>query len=162
LSGSGLPFHFSSAGFGSKRSICDGPPTMNMKMMDFARGSKCGFFAASGFVEPPGLSWWACAASRCSSHDSAMPPSPPPAWNRTARRVRAGGRWGMSGCMWSAYPQESWATRTVAARASLLQQQLWLRLAPERLEQLRDLGGQLLLHGGREEFRLLLLEIPPL
>src|SRR5262249_39070718 len=63
FSGSGLPRHFSSPGFGSNRSIADGPPTMNMKMTDLALASKCGFLAASGLVG--GAAW----ASRVNSHD---------------------------------------------------------------------------------------------
>src|SRR5262245_41841524 len=48
LSGSGLPCHLISSGFGSNRSTALGPPTMNMKITDLALGSWCGFFAASG------------------------------------------------------------------------------------------------------------------
>src|SRR6516162_5511813 len=71
LSGSGLPCHFDNSGLGSNRSTWLGPPTMNMKMMDFALASWWGFFAASGllledFSEPK--------PSRASNHESATAP----------------------------------------------------------------------------------------
>ena len=37
-------------GFGSKVSTCDGPPFMNKKITRFARGRKCGCFAANGLT----------------------------------------------------------------------------------------------------------------
>ena len=47
-SGSGCPFSSFSFGFGSNRSICDGAPSMKMKMQFFAFGAKCGTRGARG------------------------------------------------------------------------------------------------------------------
>src|SRR5688500_5176724 len=55
-SGSGWPLYFSSAGLGSKVSMCDGPPFMNKKISRLARGVKCGGLTESGFAEPAGNS----------------------------------------------------------------------------------------------------------
>ncbi len=82
LGGSGLPCHFARAGLGSNRSTGLGPPTMNMKMTDFARAAKCGFFATSGLTG----SFSAARPSRARSQDSASAPQPPPAWRRKSRR----------------------------------------------------------------------------
>src|SRR5206468_11490754 len=48
--GIGCPFSLSSRGFGSKVSICEGPPSMNRKIADLAFGAKWGDFGARGFV----------------------------------------------------------------------------------------------------------------
>ena len=79
---------FRAPGFGSNRSICDGPPTMNKKMTRLAFGSKCG--ASSRRADSCPL------APRRRPPDSAaqfraMPPRPPPARNRKSRRDWANG-----------------------------------------------------------------------
>src|SRR6516164_5307302 len=51
LSGRGLPCCFVNSGLGSKRSTWLGPPTMNMKMTDFAFASKCGGLAERGLFD---------------------------------------------------------------------------------------------------------------
>ena len=48
LSGSGWPFSSLSFGFGSKRSIWVGAPSMKMKMQFFAFAGKCGLRGKSG------------------------------------------------------------------------------------------------------------------
>ena len=48
LSGSGLPASLFKSGFGSNRSMCDGPPSMNRKIQLFAVARFCATFAASG------------------------------------------------------------------------------------------------------------------
>src|SRR6476620_8129932 len=47
-SGSFWPFSSFSFGFGSNKSICDGAPSMKMKMHDLAFGAKCGDRGANG------------------------------------------------------------------------------------------------------------------
>src|SRR5690242_20271879 len=47
-SGIGLPASFTSSGFGSKRSMWLGPPSIKHQITDFAVGLKCGGFGASG------------------------------------------------------------------------------------------------------------------
>ena len=42
--GNFCPSYFVSMGLGSKRSICDGPPIMNIEIIALAVGSKCGRF----------------------------------------------------------------------------------------------------------------------
>src|SRR5580700_4865254 len=53
LNGSDWPLSLISRGLGSKVSICDGPPSMNRKITDFAFGAKCGVtgLAAADFSE---------------------------------------------------------------------------------------------------------------
>src|ERR1051326_1716719 len=50
LFGTCWPFNLASVGLGSNVSRCEGPPCMNRKMMFFAVGGKCGFFAAGMLV----------------------------------------------------------------------------------------------------------------
>src|SRR5207244_8787208 len=50
LLGKGWPWYFCKSGLGSNRSSGLGPPTMNMKMMDLALGSKWPLLAARGLA----------------------------------------------------------------------------------------------------------------
>src|SRR5207249_4438967 len=50
-SGRGWPWSWLSLGLGSKRSICDGPPSMKMKMQDLALGAKWGRRGARGLED---------------------------------------------------------------------------------------------------------------
>src|SRR5262245_11535744 len=84
----GLPSYFSTAGFGSKVSICDGAPFMNRKTACLALAGKCGFLATSGPDFSP-----ACAGnpSRDSRSTRANPANPPPTCQRNSRRDRPQG-----------------------------------------------------------------------
>src|SRR5260370_35267420 len=70
LKGRDWPLSFCSRGLGSKVSICDGPPSINRKITDFAFGAKCGVLGASGFTPV------AAACLPASSPASASPPKP--------------------------------------------------------------------------------------
>src|SRR5688572_20746559 len=83
-SGSFWPSSSFSLGLGSKRSICDGAPSMKMKMHRLAFGAKCGAFGAKG------LAGWPSAASNPFSRNidaSATKPSPLAVDVRKSRRV---------------------------------------------------------------------------
>src|SRR5436309_1678884 len=69
LIGMGLPLSYSRRGFGSKVSTCDGPPSMNRKITDFAFGVWWGVRGLSGLTAAEAF----LSASR---YESARPPKP--------------------------------------------------------------------------------------
>src|SRR6185369_16282663 len=82
LNGRDWPLSFCSRGLGSKVSICDGPPSMNRKMTDFALGAKCGVLGARGLAAVD-----AGAALAARSPASASPPNPLAPRNSMSRRL---------------------------------------------------------------------------
>ena len=80
-SGSGLPSSFVSCGFGSKVSICDGPPFMNRWMTRLIFAGKCGCFTDIGFKSA------ASSAARRKSEAASAPRPKPERWRKWRRET---------------------------------------------------------------------------
>ena len=84
-SGNGWPSYLFSSGFGSKRSIWDGPPSRKMKMQRSAFGAKCDIRVASGFA---GMLASSASKPSCFNNEAkASVPSPHELVARKSRRV---------------------------------------------------------------------------
>src|SRR3954447_13953505 len=78
--GRGCPAYFSSCGFGSKRSMWLGPPSMKSQITDLTLGAKCGGFGASGSAAAADARSWARRKLNASD------PRPLPVLHRKSRR----------------------------------------------------------------------------
>jgi hypothetical protein len=101
--GSGLPAYSASLGLGSNRSMCDGPPDMNRKMIRLALGVNIAGRTASGLLPkvpypPPPAAALASAppATKSSASSPASPSMPNPFANRRSI-CRREGTWGNCG-----------------------------------------------------------------